>query len=167
MSRNDNSIMNSNGCSLTELIVVIGIIGILLGISAIFGHDMLVRSQVEGQTRELFTDLMNARVSALQKNRVYFVALATNQYAIYEDTNPAPDGDGYLQQAQDKRLLQKSTRYALSTAGTISFSTFGLASEESYTVRIGSSSNPNFDCIVIKPTRLLMGAWNGTDCTLQ
>jgi Tfp pilus assembly protein FimT len=152
---------------LIELLVVITIVGILLGIAAVFGRDWMVRSQVESQTRQMFTDLMSARVNAMQRNKAYFVTLAANQYAVYEDTNPSPDGDGDLQTTQDTRLLQKTTAYALNTSGTISFSSCGLASEENYTIRIISTAAPSFDCIVLRPTRLLMGKWNGTDCTLQ
>jgi prepilin-type N-terminal cleavage/methylation domain-containing protein len=166
MSRNGKRIMNNGGYSMTELLVVLCVVGVLLGIASVFGYGSLVRSQVEKQTREMFADLMNARVSALQRNRVFFVTLAANQYAIYEDTNPSPDGDGNLQTTLDTRMLQKATAYALNTSGTISFSSCGLASETNYTIRVVSTAAPSFDCILLTPTRLLMGKWDGT-CVIQ
>lgn len=169
MSRNVKRIMNNGGYSLIELVLVIAIISILLGISTMFGHDWLVRSQVEKQTREMFTDLMNARISAMQRNRVFFVTLASNQYAIYQDTNPSPDGDGEFQIGLDDRLMQKVTAYTLDSGGTTSFnfSSCGLTSGGSSTIHVVSNAAPSFDCIVLNPTRILMGKWNGTDCTLQ
>jgi prepilin-type N-terminal cleavage/methylation domain-containing protein len=177
MSRNDNRLRHSGGFSLIELLAVISIVGILLGIAVISGHDWIVRSQVEAQTREMFADLMSARVSAMQRNRVYFVKMAANQYAIYEDTydpaNPtSPDGDGWLQVGNDRPVMQKDTRYALDSFGTTTFNfsncgTCELASGPSNTIHIVSTAAPSFDCIILSTTRLLMGKWNGTDCTPQ
>jgi prepilin-type N-terminal cleavage/methylation domain-containing protein len=168
--------MNNRGFSLMELIIVLGILGILMGIVGFYGHDMLVRSQVENQTRELFSDLMYARVSALQRNRVFFVTLAANQYAIYEDTFPAPDGNESpdLGAGQDRLVMQKTTSYALATSSTMTFFSFTacgtcdhLVSVPTNMIHIVSTTAPSFDCIILSTTRILMGKWNGTDCTPQ
>lgn len=152
-----------------ELIVVIGIIGILAAMST-YGYGWLVAAQVEKQTRQIFTDLMNARMSAMQKNHVFFVSLASNQYAIYEDTYPVPDGDG-AQTSNDRLVIRQNTSYPLDSFGTTNFNfaangTCNLVSGASYTVRVVSNAAPSVDCIILSATRTLMGKWNGT-CIAQ
>lgn len=160
--------MNKKGFSLIELIVVIAILGILLSIAAISGRDWLERYKVEGQITEMYTDLMNARVSALQRNRVFFVTLAANQYAVYEDTNPAPDGDGVLQTTQDLLVMRKTAQYTLNfTAANFNFTQNGLVSMGNGTIWIISTANPASDCIALASTRILMGKMNGMVCTTQ
>jgi prepilin-type N-terminal cleavage/methylation domain-containing protein len=157
--------MKNSGFTLLEIIIVMAILGILLGIAAISGRDWLERYRVEGQTKEMYVDLMNARVNAMQRNRVFFVTLqAANQYAIYEDTNPSPDGDGDLQPTQDTLVMQKPTRFPLQPhlglgLTTFSFEKSGLVSLNG-TIRFYSSVDPFSDCIKLFSTRILMGKWN-------
>ncbi len=156
--------MKSKGFSIIELIIVMAILGILLGIAGMSGRDWLERCRVEGQTKELYADLMNARVSALQRNRVFIVTLAAGQYAIYEDTNPSPDGDGDLQPLQDTLVAQKSTRFPLQHHLGLGLATFkfkenGLVSLNG-SIQFDSSVDPFSDCINLFSTRILMGKWN-------
>jgi prepilin-type N-terminal cleavage/methylation domain-containing protein len=169
MSRSGNRLMNKRGFSLTELITVIAILSTLIAIAGFYGRNMLVGSQVESQTREMFTDLMNARVNAMQRNHVFFVTLAANQYAIYEDSDENEEYD-----PGDRLVKQKTTSYALATSSTMTFFKFTtcgtcdhLVSEPTNTIHIVSTAAPTFDCIILSTTRLLMGKWNGTDCTPQ
>jgi prepilin-type N-terminal cleavage/methylation domain-containing protein len=175
MSRRDDLIMKNRGFALTELLAVLAILGILLGIATISGRDWLQRYRVEGQTKEMYADLMNARVSAMQRNRMFFVTLAENQYAIYEDTYNAstptsPEGDGVPQTANDRLVMQKTFQYSLNAgfpAGFI-FNSNGLFSPElgETTLSFTSTANPLSDCIVLSTTRILMGKMNGT-CVTQ
>jgi len=167
--------MKNNGYSLIELVVVIAILGTLLGIAGLSGKAWLDRYRVEGQTKEMFTDLMNARASAMQKNRMYFVNFAGTQYTIYEDTNPGPDGD-CLPDAADRLVMQKNTQYPTvpalgGSATSFSFDRNGLVSlattTEAGTLHFDSGSGPACDCIKLFPTRILIGKWSGGNCVAQ
>ena len=78
-----------------ELVIVMSLI-LIIAVMSDYGRDWLISSRVESQTRQILTDLMNARASAMQRNHIFFVSLAPNQYTIKEDTDPPPDGDGNL-----------------------------------------------------------------------
>lgn len=162
--------MKNSGFTLLEIIIVMAILGILIGIAAMSGRDWLERYQVEGQTKELYVDLMNARVSALLKNRVFFVTLQTaNQYAIYEDTNPYPDGDEVLQPTQDTLVMQKPTRFPIQPHLGLGLTTFSLEKSGlvslNGTIRFDSSVDPFSDCVKLFSTRILLGKWNKSTST--
>jgi prepilin-type N-terminal cleavage/methylation domain-containing protein len=172
---------NNRGFSILELLVVMVIISVLLGIAAISGSTWLNQYRVESQTKQLYTDLMNARVQAMQKNRTFFVVMAATQYTIYEDTNPGPDGDGVLQPVNDTRILQTNlnANYALTipavvAANSINFDPKGVAyvtpgspSNLPQTIYVTARFNAANDCILIEPIRITMGAWNGAICAIQ
>jgi len=171
----------NSGFTIFELMVVLMIIFILLSIAAISGNEALNKYRMESQTKQMYIDLMNARVSALSKNRKCFVTLTPTQYTIYEDSNPANpalDGDGALQTASDTRVMQVKLdgKYSLTipaAAAEIDFDARGLASAvpgpigTQQTIYPATSYGSAYDCIVISQTRIQMGAWNGTSCNVQ
>jgi len=169
---------NNRGFTLIELILVMVIATILMAIAGISGKAWLDKYRVESQMKEMSIDLMNARVSAMQRSRMHIVtfspsAAAATQYTIYEDTNPSPDGNGAFDPGLDRQVLQKNINpsYAVQTGSAqIDFDSKGLVSGmvgTATTVRVNGSFGSAYDCIVITLTGLRMGAWNGATCVVQ
>lgn len=156
--------MKNKGVTLIELIVVVSVIGILVIALGFSFQGWMGKYRMESQVKEMYTDLMNARARAMQRNRMYFVNFPnTTSYRIFEDTNPAPDGNGTLEIANDAQVLPtKTIQYALTWGGgNITFDNRGLLSPNG-TIRVTSTLDPDYDCIVLFATRINMGKWNAT-----
>jgi prepilin-type N-terminal cleavage/methylation domain-containing protein len=157
--------MNNKGITLIELIIVATIIGILVVALGFEFQGWVSGYKVESQTKEMYIDLINTRARAMQKNRMHFIDLAVDQYNIYEDDNPAPNGDGIANNATDAQVSQRilEARYPIiwSTPGdtSVEFNTNGLSSDN----KLICSNAPDdadaadYNCMIISTTRINMG----------
>ena len=173
---------SKKGFTLIEMLISMAIMGILIGIAGIYGKAYLDRYRVEGQMKQMFADLMNARISAMQRNRTYFVtfgpsAAAATQYTIYADRDPADpatpptlDGDGVLQTGTDEVVTQtrlNPTYKVASSAGEIDFSPRGLSGVTMETIRVVGAFGSAYDCIAVSATKIRIGVMNGATCVVQ
>jgi prepilin-type N-terminal cleavage/methylation domain-containing protein len=179
----ESGIMGNSGFTLIEMLVVIGIIGILAIALGFSFEGWQGRYRVESTIKDVESDLMKARARAMQRNRGHFFTLAANQYTMQEDLSPWPDGDGDLTAADDVRpagyndpipLLQKDVDapYTLTWNGNaeIEFTTRGLYVVEpppndtkticmftDFDGDLDSDVEPDYDCLVISQTRIILG----------
>ena len=173
----EGSMVNDKrGFTLVEVLTVIFIMGLLMGIAAVNYSQMQRRYTEEQQVKQLFTDLLDARIRAMQHGRSYFVSLANSAaYSIYADTDPSPDGDGLLTAATDSLLSTKtmiaSHTWVKSIPGVtvVQFTDKGLLSSTTPTlwIRIDPSAGAEFDCVVIGEIKTGIGSINGTNCVVK
>ena len=153
--------MTRNGFTLVELVVVVGIIGILLTVGTLQFHQYTLKANIESQVRTMYADLMKARSeAALQKAPRSFNVTDTD-FIVY----PSTDGSG-------TPLHHTVFKYPASSEITLSieFDTRGVArfpgSIPSMAVCVQPLGNPAFiDSIVITPTMIQMGKWKQGSCT--
>lgn len=155
------------GFTLVEIMITLAILGIVVVIAVSKFQGMMEKYRVEGETKQMFADLMDARGRAMQRNRAYFVQINANGYNTFEDTSPAPDGNGSLELANDTLVASATVHHTITTTpGGLSnfrFNRNGI-SEVTGFIRVSSTAQPDYDCITVNATRIKMGQINAGTC---
>lgn len=165
------------GFTLIEIMIALAILGIVAVIAASNFQGMMEKYRVEGETKQMFADLMDARGRAMQRNRAFIVQINSvdinsKDYKMYEDTNPsATDGNGDLDPTLDTLVASTTVLHTIkwNSSGTsdlrITFNRNGIASPTGFIQFASTTTRPDYDCITVKATRIKMGQYNGTnDC---
>jgi type IV fimbrial biogenesis protein FimT len=163
--------MRQKGFTMIEVLMVLTIAGILLTVSTLEFNKWTMKYGIEREIKQIYTDLMEARIRAMGSNRYRFVTFGTNSgaaanYAVYDDS----DGNGPPLNASDTLVSQQSLQnnVTLTPAGTtqVSFDQQGLASANT-TIFLTNNVGAAYDCISVTQTRVGMGKMNGGNCVQE
>ena len=182
--------MNEKGVTLIELIIVVSVISVLVVALGFSFQGWMGSYNMEQQMKNMYADLMNARTRALQRNRIHFVSMTTNNYTIQEDISPWPDGDGLLTGSDNTRPSGYSDPIPLSVKNIdprcpivwsspgdplpqMQFTKKGLANA-ARTICINAKTDTDYNCISLSQSRINLGklttkitdggACNATNC---
>lgn len=165
---------NNHGNTFINLILTLSVIGILSNVFVPDFKNWMEKYKVERQMTEMYFDLMNVRVRAMQTGRAHFMTLTETQYEIREDIAPWPDGDGLITEEDDIRpsghegpipLIRKNLDPNESITWTglsgpqpqIKFSEIGLASSDGNTdfaICRNTNIDADYNCISISGARI-------------
>jgi prepilin-type N-terminal cleavage/methylation domain-containing protein len=162
--------MGVRGFALTELVVVIAIIGILAAIVTINFSSWQRKYSIEGQTKELLTDLSDARLLAIQTKKEHQLTLNPTSM-VFRRYSSESDATG-------TQVLSKNLKYPIQqfSSGTLSafsntiitINTRGYTSDlMTIAVGAGMGGSPAYDCLAVHRARVNMGRINGNSCDFQ
>jgi prepilin-type N-terminal cleavage/methylation domain-containing protein len=166
--------MKKDGFSLIELLIVIIILGIVASLGTVSFTGWIRKHDLESQVKEMYTDFMNARLTAMHQNKAHFISLSANQITASEDTDGDGAGDSPLciwnrnrgdpvdaGCSSDKSLSYKNLTFPITWNGsttTLEFNQRGLYNTPiTKTICVLSTYDPSYDCIVVSATRIRMG----------
>jgi prepilin-type N-terminal cleavage/methylation domain-containing protein len=149
----------NRGFSLVEQIIVIAIIGIGLAAATLNFNQWMQKANIEKQTKELFTDLNEARLNSIYMKKRHSIVFQPNSYVFKEYSSLNEDREDGGRVVASRNVANQMTKVTGSTIADriIEFNIRGFTYDVD-TVRINPSySGAAYDCIVISEARTNLG----------
>lgn len=161
-------IVGEKGFTLVEALIVVAIIGVMAMIAVPNFKRIAEAMRVEEETKRVYVDITGARSRAVITKRSAFVdfSAGANRVRTFEDTDPAPNGNGALSAAADHLLANNALTHSVDRAGlggatTITFDPDGVTTANGF-FRLLSPVNADYDCVRVEPTRIRLGKYDST-----
>ncbi len=162
--------MKQHGFTIIELVIATVLVGVLVAIATLNFRAMTSKANLESQIKQMYSDLMTARIEAMDRTTYHFVTLNANQYAVYEDTlvacttgNCPIAGEDLLLNPppMTNTILWNSGNGPATPSGEeIIFDSRGLVQVTIGTISINDTVGAAYDCILVETTKTSMGAMN-------
>jgi len=154
--------MKDHGINLIELVVVMSIIGILTIALGFEYYDWGKKFAAEKIIKELYTDMMHARMMAITRSREHYVILGARSYSVVEDTNDSGEHDaGDTTLPNYPKQLEHPIEWN-NSGNALTFDKRGLMPKWR-TIRV-TEIDADFNCIKVSMGRIIMGQHDGTEC---
>lgn len=153
--------MTQHGVTLIEMVIVISIIGILTAIGMLSFTDFSRRTNINKQTRIIYTELSKARAHALNEGRSKTVKLRAGSFEVYSSASDDENGA----QPQQTIPLKHSITCNKGIPVAISFDARGITNDECSICTADDSSSSGADSVIVSGTRLRLGKRShGKEC---
>lgn len=174
--------MKERGFSLIEMLIVLALVGLIVGIAVPLGLAVVRSSRAESQIQSIYANLAEARQRAVQNSVTYLIQVTDKSVLVFADTSK----DGVADAGEEVSALSvdwsppgSPFKYDLAgtvgvvaiggTATTFQISRRGII-DRSVKMRLSSSGNTQdarLNCIEIGYTRIGIGKYVGSTCTIQ
>jgi prepilin-type N-terminal cleavage/methylation domain-containing protein len=160
--------MNNRGFSLVELVTVVGIIGILLGLSTISFYSWQRKYNIEKQTKEMLADMSDLRLRAIHTKKVHRMEMQSKSYVFKryssegEDLSSSTTGTTVFKQYLKFPIVKENGSSVVGEKIDIDCRGF---TNDPVTLKIDSSpDDASLNCLIISTARTNMGKMENGEC---
>jgi prepilin-type N-terminal cleavage/methylation domain-containing protein len=164
---------STKGFALTELIVVMAIIGIILGIVSLNFSTWQKKYNIENQAKEMMADLNDVRLKAMHTKTNRMVVMNSDHHLMTfrsytaEEAVTATTGAEYFRKNLKYPVFNDPAFAEAATCSNMIFGPTGITSDLQTIYIASTGTGAAVDCLAISITRINLGQSNGAKCVYQ